>query len=103
MEKPTVILEKERDFTDLINATFAFIGQEFKMLFKVIFFYAGIFIIAGAILQASYTGNTIYEYLQIYRSAIDGSSTTAYNPTPNIPIMLSMYAVSLLSNFFICG
>ena len=105
MEKPTVILEKERDFTDLLNATFAFIAQEFKMLFKVIGFYAGIFIIASAIMQSYYTENAfsgiISTFRNVFEGVVDGGDEVHFQP--NIPMMFLMYIISLLSNFLICG
>lgn len=56
MEKPTVLLKKSRDFSDVINATFAFISQEFKSYGKVILYYAGIPILLTSIAGAFFSG-----------------------------------------------
>ena len=56
MEKPTVLLKKSRDFSDVINATFAFISQEFKNYGKVFLYYAGIPIVLAAIAGAFFSG-----------------------------------------------
>lgn len=41
---------KQRDFGQVINATFAFISQEFKALLKTIIFFAGPFLLLGILL-----------------------------------------------------
>ena len=102
MEKQTVILEKERDFTDLLNATFAFISQEIKPLFKVMCLYAGILIIASAIMQSYFSEDTISSYIQIFRSALSGEGGEVQQQF-NSSVMVIMYVVMLLSKFFICG
>ncbi|GAO29209.1 hypothetical protein [Geofilum rubicundum] len=56
MEKPTVLLKKSRDFSDVINATFAFISQEFKRYGKVMLYYGGIPILLSAIAGAFFSG-----------------------------------------------
>ncbi len=39
ISKPAVVLDEQRNFSDVINATFAFVKQEFKPLFKTIALY----------------------------------------------------------------
>src|SRR5512133_2295053 len=40
MNQPLIDFKKEREFGDVMNATFAFIGQEFKPLGRALLFYA---------------------------------------------------------------
>ncbi|MFN8205901.1 MAG: hypothetical protein U0T82_00635 [Bacteroidales bacterium] len=40
MNQPIIEFKKEREFGDVLNATFAFIGQEFKPLGKALLYYA---------------------------------------------------------------
>jgi len=59
MDKPVVVLKKSRDFSDVINATFAFISQEFKSYGRVFLYYAGIPILLSAIAGAFFSGTEI--------------------------------------------
>lgn len=52
-------LKKERDFGSILNATFAFIKQEFKPLFKCVIIYAGPFILLSAIAAGYYQSNVM--------------------------------------------
>ncbi len=54
LSKPSIILQKERDFGNVINASFSFLVQEFKTLFKVLLFYVAPFILVSAISSAMY-------------------------------------------------
>lgn len=96
MNKHDVILEKERDFTDVINATFSFISQEFKPFFKVILLYAGIPIITAALLAAIFSGNTISNMFM----AIQGKVQPV---DPNYGMMGAMYLVMIITLIFISG
>jgi hypothetical protein len=51
MEKAPVNFKKQRDFGEVFNATFAFIGQEFKPLAKAIIYYVLPILIVAAILS----------------------------------------------------
>lgn len=59
MEKPKVILNKKRDFSDVINATFSFITQEIKVYGKMLLYYAGIPVLAASILGAYFSGTEL--------------------------------------------
>ena len=51
MEKTHINFKQERDFGEVFSATFAFIGQEFKMLGKaVVYFVIPIFFVAAILL-----------------------------------------------------
>ena len=56
MNKPLVELNKKRDFSDVINATFAFIIQEIKRYGKTILYYGGIPILLAGIAGAVFSG-----------------------------------------------
>src|SRR4030042_4059505 len=51
MEKAPVNFKQERDFGEIFNATFAFIGQEFKSLGRAIFTFVLPILIIAAILM----------------------------------------------------
>lgn len=59
MEKTNFEFKKERDFGSILNATFAFIKQEFKPLFKSVIVYAGPFILLAAIAAGYYQANVM--------------------------------------------
>jgi hypothetical protein len=67
MNKPLVVLEKERDFTDVINATFSFISQEFKLLMTVVLLYAGIPIVLAAIPAAIYSEDSLSNVIMAFQ------------------------------------
>jgi hypothetical protein len=96
MNKPIIILEKERDFTDVINATFSFITQEFKLLFKVIALYAGLPIIAASVPAAIYTQDT---FASIF-SALKGN---APQQQPDFEMMALMYILMIVAFLIISG
>ncbi|MDR2927694.1 MAG: hypothetical protein LBV41_05795 [Cytophagaceae bacterium] len=99
MNKSSVILEKERDFTDLMNGTFAFIGQEFKMLLKTIGLYAGILIILSAIADAYYADATISNIVNMAASSGDYSVFA----TTNWKLWSLLSATQFLTQFLIGG
>lgn len=96
MNKPLVVLEKERDFTDVINGTFAFITQEFKLLFKVLVLYAGLPIIAASLIGAIYAGNTMSNLFL----TIQGKSVPV---EPDFSVMGAMYLMVFIAMFMISG
>src|SRR5690554_6896170 len=59
MKKPLINLEKERDFTDVINTTFSFIKQEFKPLMKTVLLCVGLPIIIASSFAAIYSQNAM--------------------------------------------
>lgn len=52
MQQPKIELAKTRDFGEVISDSFTFIRQNFKPLFKIVFTFCGLFILATA---ATYT------------------------------------------------
>jgi len=57
LQKPIIKLTEDRDFGGVINATFGFIGQEFKLLLKTILLYTSLPIILTAIVTSVYASN----------------------------------------------
>ena len=49
MKKIGIEFQKHRDFGGIINATFSFIAQEFKLLIQAIIYFAGPFLLIGAV------------------------------------------------------
>jgi len=54
MDTPKINFEEERNFSDILNATFLFLKYNFKTLVASIFYYAGIFILITAILTTQF-------------------------------------------------
>ncbi len=93
MTQHDVILEKKRDFSEVFNASFSFLAQEFKGLLKVIALYAGLPIIAVVIYSAFYTQNV----MQSIVSMVEGMNQAA---PPNFAMMfVTMLLTALLYSF----
>ena len=72
--KPSQIeLKKERDFSDVFNAAFSFIGSEAGRLFRVIGLYAGVPVILAVIMSAYYARDTMSSVFQVMSGANDMS------------------------------
>ncbi|TLX77675.1 hypothetical protein E9993_03265 [Labilibacter sediminis] len=63
MIEERVKVNRKRDFSDVLNASFGFIKQEYKSLFRMLFLYAGIPVLAVAILNTIYVQNPLSEIL----------------------------------------
>lgn len=55
MKQETINFKKERDFGELFNATFSFIGQEFKQLGKAVLYFVVPFLLLSAIAGTFYS------------------------------------------------
>lgn len=55
MEKEAIHFKQERDFGDLFNATFSFIGQEFKLLGTAVLYFVVPFLLLSAIAGTFYS------------------------------------------------
>lgn len=100
MEKPTVLLKKSRDFSDVINATFAFISQEFKSYGKVILYYGGIPILLTAIAGAFFSGtemSKIFSQMGALENSMDIFGVSYFAK------IALVYVLSLLVFVFISG
>lgn len=95
MKKPEIELKKERDFSDVFNASFAFITQEIKRLFRVVVLYAGVPIILAAIMSAFYTQDSLSSVFFI----IDGSAPEELD----MGLMGLTVLFGLLAQLFIAG
>ncbi len=65
MTEGRIELKKKRSFSDVINATFAFIKQEYKLFWKMIFLYAGIPVLVYSIFSTVYFRNTFNVLLKV--------------------------------------
>jgi len=99
MNKPEIELKKYRDFTDVFNASFAFISQELRRLIRVMGLYAGIPVILSVVLSAYYLQNFLSSFMQIFNTS--GSMTPEAMPDPILVFLTVM--VSLLAQIFIMG
>lgn len=99
MNNQEIELKKYRDFTDVFNASFAFISQELKRLIRVMGLYAGVPVILSVVLSAYYTQNFLSSFIQIFN--FPGSMSPETMPDPTM-IFLSI-VISLVAQVFIMG
>lgn len=90
MNKPLINLEKERDFTDVINTTFSFIKQEFKPLMKTVLLCVGLPIIIASSFAAIYSQNAMANMFD----ALQGN--TIANPQSFTAIVFGLVANLLM-------
>jgi hypothetical protein len=96
MNKPEIELKKERDFSDVFNASFAFITQELKKLFQVITLYAGVPIIIAAIMSAYYAQDTFTSILQVVQGGTGSNASSAW-------LVFLTIIFGMLAQLFISG
>ncbi len=96
MNKPEIELKRERDFSDVFNASFAFISQEIKRLGKVIVLYAGIPIIIVVIMSTFYAQDTMTSVFEIMNQ--QGVVTS-----PDGSIIFLSILFGFLAQLFIAG
>lgn len=98
MNKQAIELKQDRDFSDVFNAAFAFITQEFKQLFKVIALYAGLPIILAVIMNVYF----VQDYMTAFMQVIQGSNSVDNNVTSGSLILLTIF-FSIIATLFISG
>ncbi len=96
MTQPEVVLEKERDFSEVFNASFSFITQEIKGLIKVLALYGGIPIIGVVIFGAFYTQNVMSSVF----GAMQGMNQDVM---PNVFMIILAVLLSSLLYVFLSG
>lgn len=97
MHNNEIEFNKKRDFSDVINVTFAFIKQEFKPLFSSVSIYTFVPLLAVAILSVFYTTNNWQVYFQNILN-----NSPQYN-APNFAMMGLMAIISILAHMMIMG
>ncbi len=99
MNKPEIELKKYRDFTDVFNASFAFISQELKQLFRVIALYAGVPVILSVVMSAYYTQDFLSSFAGVFNvtGAMDSGAIT--DPT----LFFLTLVISFIAQVFIAG
>jgi len=97
-EKPAVELEKRREFSEVINATFSFVGQEFKSLLTVVALYAGLFILASTVLSVVFSGNQ----LQVLFDRVQSGDFASFS-AGNFSFIFITYLFSLLCIIVLSG
>jgi len=65
MIEEKIELKKKRSFSDVINATFYFIKQEYKLFWKMIILYTGIPVLVYSIFSTIYFRNTFNLFIKI--------------------------------------
>lgn len=96
MNRPEIELKKERDFSDVFNASFSFITQEIGRLVKVIALYAGVPVIIAVVMSAYYTQDAINSVFQV----MGGDFSDA---APDMGLVLLTTMIGLLAQLFIAG
>lgn len=95
--KPTQIeLKKERDFSDVFNAAFSFIGSEAGRLFRVIGLYAGVPVIIAVIMSAYYARDMMSSVFQVMSNANDMSQ-------PDTALVGLTVLFSMVAQLFFAG
>ena len=97
MTRRGIELKRERSFSEVFNASFEFISQELKLLFRVIGLYAGLPIIIAVIMSAYYTQDSLTSVLRM----VQGSGSE--NPVTSGGLFLLTLFFSVLTQLFING
>ncbi|MBK3517432.1 hypothetical protein [Carboxylicivirga marina] len=97
MEQQELILRERRDFSDVLNASFRFIRQEFKPLFSMVFLYT-IVPLVGSSLMAAFHSVDVW---QVYFQGL--LNNTPDLEAPNFWIYGLMMLIGLISNVLIVG
>lgn len=95
MNKPEIELLKYRDFTDVFNASFAFISQEFKRFGMAMLMYAGIPVLLAIIMSVFYARDTMSTVFEV----LNGVSNMG--PSPSLIILAIL--LSFVAQIFIYG
>ena len=82
-----VVLRKKRDFSDVLNASFAFIRQDLKPLLRLLLIYAGVPVLAQAILSGIFMDSTFSNFFE-----------NLGNPTATQQLVSQMPGKALLIN-----
>jgi hypothetical protein len=96
MSNPEIELKKERDFSDVFNASFTFINQNAKRLLTVIGLYAGIPVIIAIVLNAYYTQDALTSFSKM----LDSSQSVTL---PDFSMLFVSLFSSVLAQIFIFG
>lgn len=96
MNRPDIELKKERDFSDVFNASFAFISQEIGRLAKVIALYAGVPVIIAVVMSAYYTPDAVNFVFQVMEGDISDAG-------PDMSLVMLTTIIGLLAQLFIAG
>ncbi len=94
-----VELKKKRDFGDVLNATFAFIRQEYKGLGRTLILYAGIPVLVQAILSAIYLDTSIADLIKTLGNPAASQGVVA--PMPIRAMLFNLY--NLIVQIFLSG
>jgi len=97
MQNQELKLSEKRDFSDVLNASFRFLRQEFKPLFSTVLIYTIIPLIGTSLLSVFYTSDVWQLYFQ---GLINNASNIE---TPNFWIYGLIMIVSILSHVLILG
>ncbi|WP_462317802.1 hypothetical protein [Marinilabilia sp.] len=94
--RPEIELKRERDFSDVFNASFAFLSQEIKRLTRVVGMYAGVPVIIAIIMSAYYTQDTFSTVFQVM-------SGTNASTIPDPMLIFLTIVISFLATIFLAG
>ncbi len=94
-----VELKKKRDFGDVLNATFAFIRQEYKGLGRTLLLYAGIPVLVQAILSAVYVDTSLADLLRTITNPEASQNVVA--PMPGRALLFNL--INVIVQIFLSG
>lgn len=99
MKKSDFVLYRKRDFSDVINATFAFLTSEILPYLKAIVLFCGIPILLTSILAAWFSDDIMGQiFVQIFSGGENIEGMTA-----NPGVLSLLYLTSFLAYFFLIG
>jgi hypothetical protein len=99
MFEEKVELKKKRDFSDVLNASFAFIKQEYKTLWKVLFLYAGVPVLISAVLGTLFVDSALGDYFKMIANPSMSSGVETSFPGQSLLYNL----ISLIVDIFLSG
>ncbi len=99
MNQERIELKKKRTFSDVLNATFVFIKQEYRLFWKMIFLYAGIPVLIYSIFSTVYFRNTFNQIIKIFSNP---QQAQQYGQNLSGEIIL-IYILSIVMYLFFYG
>jgi MFS family permease len=95
------VLNKLRDFSDVINGVYTFLAQEFKFLFKTIIYYSTLPIVVLGIMNAMIANTSLTQLFAIIQSPIRVGNNDVSQPLD--PYMILLLLVTMLVSLLILG
>ncbi|MCW3807883.1 hypothetical protein [Plebeiibacterium marinum] len=99
MMEQNIELKKKRGFSDVLNATFAFIKQEYKLFWRMIILYAGLPVLVYSIFSTIYFRNT---FNTLFKVLSNPSQAQEFSQNVSNEVFL-IYILSIIMYLFFYG